>query len=358
MWEGYYASEPFDLRLTCLRFVRNLGWIILFTALGTMVLGGGYYIKNVIFGEKPRYEQTITCKLEYTDPPTKSGDYYINEMTWNTYVDSDEFHGMVEQILASQDHACGIGVTKWWQDEEEDVKRALSAAVASDIQVPSFTISTESKEWTMVLTDAVNAVLTGSFAERLPEVSSISTMDVTKPQLVYPDVRPVRAFILSAVLSGFFAVVIFLLRETGADSIWLPATLGRRYGLAVLGTVNSPEFAENLRYLFKDVKKAAVCAMNDEIDPLAVAEVLRDKMKNAPEWQAVPAPLLAQESVDILRQEDGVLLVVPAGAHVGKPLEYVLDFLKTQDIKVTAALLWNADEALISSYYLLPGGRR
>ena len=55
---------------------------------------------------------------------------------------------------------------------------------------------------------------------------------------------------------------------------------------------------------------------------------------------------------------DGVILVVKAGLHAGKPLEYILEYFAAQDIQVSAALLWDADEALIRSYYLLPDGRK
>ena len=42
----------------------------------------------------------------------------------------------------------------------------------------------------------------------------------------------------------------------------------------------------------------------------------------------------------------------------GKKLEYLLEFMRAQGIEVTAALLWEADEWLIGSYYFLPGGRK
>ncbi|MDE7114597.1 MAG: hypothetical protein K2O57_10545, partial [Acetatifactor sp.] len=71
------------------------------------------------------------------------------------------------------------------------------------------------------------------------------------------------------------------------------------------------------------------------------------------EWVAVPTPLLSPETAETLREADGVLLVVEAGLHVGRHLEYVLEFLTAQDISVTAALLWNADETLLRCYYLL-----
>ena len=135
MWEGSYALEPFDLRLTVIRMVCNLKWIIGLTLLGTLVFGGGYYVKNVILGEPPKYETTITCKLEYTNPPVQSGDYYINEMTWNTYVDSEEFLKLVE---AAEPFAYMDVTLDMWAGGAAE---AISASVASDIHVPSFKVS-------------------------------------------------------------------------------------------------------------------------------------------------------------------------------------------------------------------------
>ncbi len=304
MWEGSYASEPFDLRLTVLRMVRNLGSIVLVTLLGTLLFGGGYYVKNVLLGRQPNYESTITCKLEYTNPPVQSGDYYINEMTWNTYLDSEEF------------------------------------------------------------------------AASIPEIASIKVIDVSGPELVKPDVRPLRAVILSTVLSCFFVVIFVLLREIGACSIWLPVILRRSYGLKVLVIIKSIGCKEYICYLFKNKTKVAVCPVNDGINPQDVTKSLQEILQSGAqdreheiqhevpvqkncqdigqiEWVAVPTPLLSPETAEVLREADGVLLVVEAGLHAGRHLEYVLEFLTAQDISVTAALLWNADETLLRCYYLL-----
>ncbi len=370
MWEGSYASEPFDLRLTVLRLMRNLGWISAAVLLGTLLFGGGYYVKNVMLGQQPKYESVITCKLEYTNPPVQSGDYYINEMTWNTYLDSAEFLRMVKR---TEPFVYMAVTADMWTECPEGVAGALSATVASDIHVPSFTVSTPVPEKTETLCQVVQKVLTEDFVDSIPEIASIKVIDVSEPRLVRPDVRPVRAVILSAVLSCFFVLVFALLREIGADSIWLPATLRRRYGLKALGTVNSKELKENICYLFKNKGKIAVCTVDEGINPLDITKVLQEIMQEGSQeesrrgsqeesqgnrkadWLAVPAPLLSPEAVKVLRETDGVLLVVEAGLHAGRHLEYVLEFLAVQDITVTAALLWNADEALLRCYYLLNG---
>ena len=170
----------------------------------------------------------------------------------------------------------------------------------------------------------------------------------------------------------FFVVVIFLLWELSRDSIWLPATLRRRYGLHSLGTVESTGFAENVKYLLEkaDAHKIAVCGALPEADPQEAVDRLRELSEREQTtgtaqticttqnigraWTAVPSPLLCPESAETLREADVVLLAVPAGATVGKRLEAVLEYLTAQDCKVDGAFLWNADETLIRSYYFLP----
>ena len=381
MWEGNYGTEPFDLRLTVLRLFGCLGWIGLITLLGTILFGGGSYMRHAVFGEKPRYEQTVTCKLEYTNPPVQSGDYYINEMTWNTYVHSSAFEMMLwsaEPFLSmdldpySWAHMAGA---KEETEEEGLLSGLLSAKVASDIHVPSFTVSCLQEGQTEALSQAVQSVVTGPWVEYLPELKSAQVIDVSEVTLVYPDVRPLRAVILSAVLSCFFAVVFFLLREIGADSIWLPATIRRRYGVPVVGTLQSVEFAQNAGYLFNGMKTIAVCSTEYQVDLQQVTNALQEKLQGSAGsgseergrskkdegdliWETVQAPLSEPGDMETMRQADGVLVVVPAGLHAGKPLEYLLEFLQTQKINATAALLWEADERLIKTYYILPGGRK
>lgn len=368
MWEGSYASEPFDLRLTVLRMMRNLKQIVLLTLAGTVLFGGGYYVKNVLLGESVKYGQTITCKMEYTNPPVQSGDYYINDMTWNTYVDSEEMKNLLNESTVFKAMDSYTGNLDLWCQCEGGLQDALSATVASDIHVPSFTVSTPVSEKTELLSEALQEVLVGKFAESIPEVASIRVMDVSEVTPVKPDVRPLRAVILAAVLSGFFVIVAYLLREIGADSIWLPATLRRRYGLRAVGTVNSRELSENLNYSLKEQKSIAVCAVDEEVDTKAVVETIQNKLAQSAEnakgnrlakdWIAIEGAASEAQNTVFLHGADGVLLVVKAGLHAGKPLEHLLEYFAAQDIQVSAAILWDADERLIRSYYFLPGGRQ
>lgn len=360
MWEASYGKEPFDLRLTVLRMVRSLHKIIGITLIGTLVFGGGYYVKNVLLNRNISYAATSTYQVSYVEEPSKSGDYYINEMTWNTYVHSEEF---LTAVWGHLQEAGGTYASVPIRSAEE-LAGMVEAKLASDIHVPSTIVSTPLPEFTAALAEAVERSMVEEFAEGSEQVSAIRVIDpgVTVEKTV-PDVRPFRAFVLSAVLSCFFALIVFLLKEAGDDCIWLPATLRRRYGLKALGTLHSPELVSNLEYLFGDKKRIAVCTVDEGTDPMETAQKLQDlarvsegkKADAMQKWIPFPAPLACPEACEAMRGTDGVLLLVRAGAHVEKTLEYILEYLWMQEIPVSGALLLEADEWLLRMYYRLPG---
>lgn len=354
MWQGSYGKEPFDFRLTVLRFLRNLGKIVVLTLVGTLIFGGGYYVKNVLLGPKPQYSATSTYKVEYVNPPMESGDYYINEMTWNTLVQSAAFLAHVQSNLMDVEVYGGNGENTYENYEKlemstEELAAAISAKLPSDWNIPTTTVIYDDPEKAVRIADAVERAMKEELANIVEEVKDVTVIDSDfEAQEVELDVRPTRAFVLSALLSFFFVSVIFLLKEMGDDSIWLPATLRRRYGLKVVGTLESPELDENIRYLFKDMENIGVCSVDSQVDVTEVAKALEEKGK---QWIPVPSPILCPEGCEKLRKMGGILLVVQAGSHAGKPLEYVMEYLAQQDCGITAALLWNADETLIKAYY-------
>ena len=363
MLDAYYGKEPFDLRLTVLRLLRNLNKILLWTAVGTLLFGGGYYVKNVLLGPGPEYEAVSTYKIQYVTEPTQSGDYYINEATWDSLVHTGEFLKAVQTHLATAATESTEAANLAGTITVDELKAAITAKLPSDWHVPTTTVVSGNPEKSVLIARAVEATMETEFLEMMgSEVASVKTLDsVTTAREVLPDVRPFRAFVLSAVLSFFFVMVGFLLKETGDDSIWLPATIRRRYGLPVLGTIESPELAENVRFLLKEKHRIAVCSVNDKINPAEVAKAIKAKLQeqesgNGKAYEKaevfpVPTPMLSPEVCEQLRETDGVLLAVKAGAHAGKQLEYVKEFLEQQDCKIIAAILWDADEAFIRMYY-------
>ncbi|MCM1568140.1 MAG: hypothetical protein NC081_01685 [Roseburia sp.] len=349
MWKGSYGKEPFDLRLTLLRMLKRIHWILLYILIGTLLLGGGYYIKNVIFRPERTYCATSTYKIEFASPAWAQYGTYINETTWNTWVHTSEFLGYVQQHLSRQEGGVEMAA--------EELSQTLSARLASDLRIPSTLVTTNDPQLSECIAAAVEETMVGEFAEGVSDdIAGIRVIDRGVAREVLWDVRPGRAFVLSAVISALFVGGVFLLKEIGDDSIWLPAVLSSRYGIPCLGTVKSPECRANMEYLLRGKRRIALCPVREQINMQEAADALRgiEQPGGEPrEWLAFPAPPMSAESCESLRQAEGVVLIVKAGEGAGKPLEYVLEFLNCQEVEITGALLWQADERLIRSYYRL-----
>ena len=139
------------------------------------------------------------------------------------------------------------------------------------------------------------------------------------------------------------------------DALWLPVAMWKRYGLPAIGTLESKALAENIKYLFADKKRVAVCPVTKDTDPAQVLQALQEVCgtENLQDWYPVPAPALSPEVCEELREADGILLVVESGIRGNVSLEPVLEYLQQQDCKVTAAIMANADERLLKAYYCL-----
>lgn len=346
----YYGKEPFDLRLTVLRMLRQLHIIAAVTVLGTALFGGGYYVKNVLLRSESTYAAESIYRVEYEmSEATAVSVIYINEMSWNTYVRTQNFIDAVQLRLeqSNRENSLQISVS------DEELRNTITAALKSDLRVPSTTVTTESPEKSVRIALAVEAVMTEDFPGWIREVASISVIDSgDTAEEVIPDVRPVRAVVLSAVLSCFFAVIVLLLKEIGNDSIWIPASLWRRYGLKTVGTLESRELVENIAVFFEGKKRTAVCAVQENVVSAEVLKALEQKTGELPGWFAVPSPVSSPEVCRELRGAEGILLAVRAGAHAGKQLEFVKEYLEQQNCEITAVILTGADERLIREYYL------
>ena len=348
----YYGKEPFDLKLTILRMWYRLPVIVGVTILGTLIFGGGYYVKNVLLRGPSLYEAVSVYRVDYDVQEEKDvGQVYINQVSWTTYLHSGTF------LECLKTHLAETGITM----SDQELADVLQADLASDLRMPSTIVTTDDPEKTTQIAAGVEAVMTGELASQIREVTSIQVIDPgDTAREVVPDVRVMRALILSAVLSCFFATVFFLLKETGDDSVWLPASLRRRYGLNTAGTLGSKDLAENMKYFFrakeggKKMSSVAVCPVQEKLNPEEVLEALKTTCAETTGegWFTVPSPWESPAVCERLREADGILLAVKAGSHVGKKLEYVLEYLEQQDCRVTAAILWDADEKLIGKYYL------
>lgn len=351
MWKGYYGKEPFDLRLTVLRLAARLPVIAAVTVLGTLLIGGGYYVKNGLLRGERTYAATSFYRVEYAvDNVEDMMNVYINEMSWNTYMQSRMFLDAVGKHLA-ENGVEGIG--------SGELSGAIDVRVLSDIRLPCTTVTTDSPEKSVAIARAVEAAMTQDLAEELSEIDYMTVMNPgDEAEEVRPNLRVGRVSLFGAILSCLSVIAVLLLKETGDDSIWLPSSVWKRYGVKVAGTIESRELAENISYFFRKEmseespgKGTAVCAVQENLDSEEVLKRLKETCpETCGEWFAVPSPLKNPQAARTLREAEGILLAVKAGSHAGRAFERVLEYLEQQDCQVTAAILWDADEKLLRRY--------
>lgn len=347
MWECNYAREPFDLKLFCLHCLRRIWVLILGAVLGTLIIGGGYYLKNVTFGAKIPYTLSPKFHIEYgVDPHDTEAFSYFAGYTWNQWLRSD---AVTERMLSNLP-----GMTR------EQLSDSFEAKLESDLRLLIITVKHVDKDMAIQIAAALSDAME-NMPKEIKEIDKVDTIEKGTAVPDYPDIRTFRACILGLVVGLFAAAVglgfVMIVRE----SIDLPATFTYRYHIPMLGYVDaegkaSPEVAVQAEHFFGSLKKEqAPDNSNEQIIITAVEEDLDLKAaaKAAGLSQAVCVPSLWQEpKAPEKLSEAAVLLAVKAGCGNGKRIEETLRQLEQMDIKVTAALLTEADGALIKTYYL------
>ena len=318
MWQCSYAKEPFDTRLFALKCIQKWKVFILGTIFGAVLVGGIYYLVNVTFGGRIPYVVTNKYYVEYAmDPDGEGGDRY-------SYFEAITF----EDFLKSDEYAVDMAAKMTVPMTKEEFITYFKVTLLADLRVPYITVMHPDKdiavEMSDRLTDAMNQV-----EERQKEVANIRRIDVVGPTLEVRDIRILRAIIFGGILGAFITTVSIALFLVLDEKIYVPETFTKRYGIPTVGYVCadgevSVDVATNLEYLFRECKEIG------EIDAA-----------NA---------LALSDAAETLRAMDGNLLLIHAGETHGKTIENILDFCNKQDIKVTAALLVDAQDDFIYKY--------
>ena len=91
--------------------------------------------------------------------------------------------------------------------------------------------------------------------------------------------------------------------------------------------------------------KVGITAVEPELD-LTKGQALFENSKAV----CIPSVIQIPQSLEYLREMEGNLLLVKAGNGNGKAIEAVLYLCEVHDVKITAALLVDADRRLIGRY--------
>lgn len=339
MWECNYGSEPIDMKLLVLRFVKKIWIVILAAILGTLLIGGPYYLRKVTFGPAKEYQAVTDFYIDYALLETGEQHTYFNQTTWTQLIGDDVFTDKILGYL--QDST----ITK------EMLRESLYATMLSDTRIVTTTVTTNNPELTMKINDALLLAM-DDFGQEQKEIAGVRILQQpAEAELVKADVRTFRACMLGTVIFVFVTLLWMLCAFILDDSVRVPITFERRYRLPMLGTVNSKEMPA----LFKKLctENSSLIVLDEDVDAEKVVASIAEKTGCTLKAVSIDGLLQGLEKKDsgtAVEKTTEMILVVKAGNHNGKAIEKTLSICKKCDADVKAALLWDADEALIKRY--------
>ena len=102
MYETSYAREPFDFRLFFLRAVKKLWLLAVGAAAGALIIGGIYYLVNMVFGEGYQYRATTIYYVTYAADESGTEYDYYNYYTWQELIHTDYFMEGLQEALGGE----------------------------------------------------------------------------------------------------------------------------------------------------------------------------------------------------------------------------------------------------------------
>lgn len=348
------AGETFDLKLFLMKCMKNLWVILACILLGSLVFGGVYYFKNVTMaGEAPNqltYKYYLTYGVDPSDQQTYS---YFAGYTWGDFLRSD---ASMERILKSlKESGFSEGIAPNGQDYKSFVEGSFTAGLESDLRILYLTVTGKDPKYLEALSLALEQEMY-HFPQDHKEILQVERMSTGNVTTVKPDIRTFRAFVLGAVLGGFFAIFGVGFVSLTEDSFDVPITLQNRFSIPVIGYVTkegreSRDLSEKAKFYLDDLKKIAVTSLDHNTKTDALMALIKKSVgEENREIMAIPGVFDEPEGLKTLVDMDAVLISVEAGKRNGKALSQLVSDLTLADVKIKAFVLTGADEKFIRTY--------
>lgn len=367
MWECKYGKEPADLKLLAIQFYRKI-WILLVAALlGAVLFGTGYFIRYVVLAPEPTYEAHAMLYVDFVNGTDGKPMYYtFNTAGWSGFVKTDEILDRAVAYLQADEAAVSLSPAI----DKAEMRESVEASVDADYRVVDLTITNTDPERAVIISHAIeNGFL--DFGNTMQEIEQIRIMtSADKADRIIVDTHTYLAIIWGAIIASVIVLLTMAIQAILDDSIYVPVTFERRYGIPMLGVImasrkpedqNSTEdsfqkaryeeIKANLEHLCID-GKMALLTVSADIPCVKEAE----DTKYATLLQIARLPKIANllqypEEIKQLTQYEAVILEVPSGRHNGKLIEYTIAQAEKFNCKIKAAILTDADGKLLKTYY-------
>lgn len=348
-------QNSFDLKLFFLNCIKKLWVVCLAMVLGSVLVGGIYFVKNVTLAGAVPYQVTNKYYLTYEVDPSDQLTYsYFAGYTWTDFLQAD---ACIERITASLKESGITGKTA------AEIRESYGAKLESDLRVLYVTVTGVDSTYVSALSAALEQEMT-LFPEEHREIAETSLMTTGEVALAQTDIRTFRAFVLGAVLGGFFAVFGLGLWMIISDKCDTAIQLKNRFDYPVLGDMDkqgriSDNCVENTKATLGEARKVALITAEKHLQMEQFTKRLQEEISRREEgtgapteysWTILKDVCHLPNKIELLQGQDAVVIAVQAGKNSGGAVKQLLLDLEQNHISVAATVLLETDSWLVRTY--------
>ncbi len=342
-------EEGMDLRFFFLRVIRKI-WIVFVAALtGAAICAGGYKLYQHLNPQEREYRAETKYYIDFAEDSTGIGYGYYNDYTWNDWMKSDAILMYTMELLAA------TNITK------EEVEEAVVADIISDVRLLTITVTAPFAERADMIAEATAKSLE-HFPETIKEIDAIRIIRNDSAKEVYVGEKVKNLCIFGAWAGALTALFVLCLMVCMDVAVYLPAEIEKKFRLPVLGVFyaegktkpgeeeeEEEEFLSNASYLLREKRKIVFVGLGEQIIENKITSVLKKELQ-----ADVSVDAFAKGNVpayEKLRSADAVVVCFACGRTNANNAARFLSDLEKQDIKITCAIIYNADRKLYHGYF-------
>lgn len=382
-----YGNEPADLKLLLIYILKKIRFIIYFMLFGALIFASAYYMKTYVLVEERAYVATGELYLVYADD-VRMENVYINDYTWQKLVQTDKAVDYALEHIHST-------------VSEEYLRSVVSAGLVSDVRFVTLEVTTNDPDLSVEIAQAFQGAII-ELGEEMVDIESVKVFTEADAAVeVTGDDRTIRMACTGVVIGMLLSLFGIIMQYVFDDSVYVVSQFERRFGIPVIGICPKAKGNEiageklvgkkskldpsrlwgrqaikvNFRALTKDCEKIAVVDTAAKHKTDFPYEILRDAKQKLEQDELLQVAMgdlkdedtfFASENYELRKlgsvnedaelvaecqKADGVILLVPCGAHNGKLLERAIDLLLKQECSILGALLYDGDASLLKMYY-------
>ena len=313
-------------------------WLIITLAVFAAAIAGGIYqVVRALGNEGQFYFVSSDYYLHFNLEEHPNGVDYYNAYTWDTILRDDPLVNGALEVLPDD-------YTK------EELIASVTGEMLGDYRILTVYATHLIPERAEAIASAYAHSLE-TFPEKVNIFSSIELWSQEKCVPVEEKNLTPNIMMIGAVAGLVLALVLCSIHYILDDSIYVETDFTSRFAVPYFGMLTrknsescKQELTDNLNYLLKE-ENGYYLAFIDSVE-----ETVAEKVKSI--HKGISGILTLQgEDLNILRQTNGAILMIPWGRKNGNVIEKTLSFLDKQDCLVAGVVIYNADDKFLKKYY-------